>query len=87
MGKSYEAHDFYCLNCGRKNIPLIRDCGKRRGKYHRKSLYCIWCKNTVNHIEICNQEEKEEFLEAFENGEFKEESKNSIDYIRNSGIR
>ena len=87
MGKSYETHDFYCLNCGLKSLPICRDCGRKRESFHRKRLYCFHCKQEVNHIEIKNQEEKNEFLEAFENGEFREEATQSLNYVRTAGLR
>ena len=74
----YETHDFYCLRCGRKGIPIGRKCGQRREQFHRKKLHCIFCNLTINHIEIKNQEEKEIFMEAYNNGEFKEEAEASI---------
>ena len=71
-------HDFYCLNCGHKGIPLPRQTNKQRKKWHRKKLYCPFCKQTVNHVECRNFYEVELFLEAFKNGEFKQEAENSI---------
>lgn len=75
---AYESHDFYCLNCGKKSIPLSRKVGHQHSKNHRKKLYCPFCKTTVNHIEVRNYDEKEDFLEKFANGEFAEEAKESI---------
>ena len=78
----YEAHDFYCMKCGRKGLPVHRKCGQFREPMHRKNLYCVFCREEVNHIEVRNQEEKEEFMEAFNNGEFTTES---IYYVRSAG--
>lgn len=79
---SYENHDFYCINCGRKGIPLSRRVSLQHGKFHRKKLYCIYCKEEVNHIECRTPEEVEEFKENFENGVYKDEAKESLDYVR-----
>ena len=54
-------HDFYCINCGKKGMPLARKTGKQKEKFHRKRLYCLNCKTEVNHIECRNQEEVETF--------------------------
>ena len=83
----YEAHDFYCLNCGRKGLPCQRKMGQQREQFHRKKLHCIFCNLSVNHMEIRNQEEKEYFMEAFENGDFKEEAEESIRCCGDTGIR
>ena len=32
--------DFYCTECGRKGIPIIRIAGKEREAGHLKKLYC-----------------------------------------------
>ena len=74
----YEAHDFYCLNCGQKTLPVHRKKGQERGAFHRKRLWCVHCKAEINCVEIRNQQEKEKFLEAYENGEFREEAANSL---------
>ena len=80
-----ETHDFYCINCGRKGIPIARKVGQLHGEFHRKKLYCIFCKTEVNHIEVRNQEEKEIFMEAYKNGEYKEEAKESVYHVRACG--
>ena len=38
--KKYEDHSFYCLNCGKKGIPIWRNKGHLHSKNHRKALYC-----------------------------------------------
>ena len=79
---SYENHDFYCMNCGRKGIPLSRRVSFQHGKFHRKKLYCIYCKEEVNHIECKTYEEVKIFKDAFEREEFKEEAEESLSYCR-----
>ena len=81
MSKNYRRkiniHDFYCINCGKKGITLPRKDNKRKGKFHRKKLYCLNCGFLINHVEICNTEEYWEFQEMFESGNFKEEAEQS----------
>lgn len=78
--RDWDTVDFYCINCGNKSIPLARAGNKRKGKGHRKNMYCPTCKHTVNHIECRNQYEVEEFLEDFQNGVFLEEAAQELDY-------
>lgn len=78
--KAYESHDFYCINCGQKNIPLLRSGSQLKGKYHRKNMYCYHCKHTVNHIECRNAEEVNAFLNDYKNGVFKEEANSELSY-------
>lgn len=77
---------FYCMNCGEKGIPVCRKKSKQKGKHHRKKLYCIHCKNEVNHIECRNDVEVEEFKKAFAAGEYKEEALESIQTSKNHDI-
>lgn len=44
--------DFYCTRCGNKGIPVIRKAGKQREGGHLKKLYCMYCKEEVNHAEV-----------------------------------
>ena len=81
---TYEIHDFYCLNCGKKSIPLSRKSGHQHARNHRKKLYCPWCKTEVNHIECKNSSDIEKFKKNFEEGLYKEEAQKSIDFIYNS---
>ena len=76
--KHFETHDFYCMNCGNKAIPIMRNNGFDHAKHHRKKLYCPFCKHEVNHIEVKNLEDKEWFLEQFKKGMFKEEVRASL---------
>ena len=78
----YFTNDFYCLNCGRKGIPCVRPDSKRREPFHRKKLYCIFCHLECNHVEINSDEQRAEFLEMFEHGDFIEEAKASITFIK-----
>jgi hypothetical protein len=74
----YEMHDFYCLACGHKTLPVHRKQGKMHGAFHRKRLWCYHCKQEINCVEVRNDEEKEIFMEAFNNGEYQEEAAESL---------
>lgn len=74
--------ELFCLNCGNKGIPIYRQRNKMRETGHRKALYCIHCRETVNHYECRTPNEAVEFKERFSAGEFAEEAKNSIAYIK-----
>ena len=78
----YESHDFYCLNSDKKTIPLSRNYGFKHAKGHRKRLYCPWCKQECNAIEITNLDEKEEFERKFAEGAYKDEAKESCAFSR-----
>lgn len=75
---NYILHDFYCINCGQKNLAILRADGRLKEKFHRKKLYCYHCKNTINCIECRSDEEVQEFKEMFERGEFQDEAKESL---------
>lgn len=85
--KKYENHSFYCLNCGKKGIPIWRDKGHLHSKNHRKVLYCPFCHETVNHMEITSLEDKEKFKEDFNKGLYKEEAQASISYVSKQTIK
>lgn len=81
---AYEQHDFYCLNCGNKGIPIHRNRGHLHAGGHRKKLYCLTCKCEVNHIEITTADALEQFKEDFKNGVYKDEAEESIRVVRDS---
>ena len=74
-----EEHSFWCINCGKRGIPLSRTTGRQRERFHRKKLYCPNCKVTVNHIECKNSIEIEQFQEEYQAGNFQEEAKESVE--------
>ena len=83
---AFEEHKFYCLNCGQQALPIRRNKGYLHKAFHRKKLYCWHCKEEVNHIEIRNPEEEEEFKKNFINGVYKDEATDSIHFVRSSRI-
>lgn len=78
--RAFETHDFYCINCGKKGIPISRQNGHKREAFHRKWMYCPNCKHTVNHIECRTQEEKEQFMADFLVGKYQEEAALELAY-------
>lgn len=77
-------NDFYCMNCGAKNLALPRRDSHQHERFHRKKMYCFHCKQEVNHIECKTYEDVLEFRENFENGVYADEAKDSISYVRSS---
>lgn len=75
-----ETHDFYCISCGKKGIPLMRPVYNRKGKSHLKRLYCPNCRHTVNHLECTTLAEVEEFKAKFEAGEYIEEARRELSF-------
>lgn len=74
----YDRHDFYCIKCGNKGIPVQRRINHKHGKHHRKKLWCPYCKLFINHVECRNDEEIEEFKNNWEAGLYDEEVKESL---------
>ena len=74
--------EFWCISCGRKGIPIMRESSRIREQGHRKALYCITCRTTVNHVETRNEEEARQFREDFEAGKYADEAKKSLEYAR-----
>ena len=78
--KGYEAHRFFCLQCGHENLPIYRKTSHQHKKYHRKKLYCPYCKTEINHIELRSDEEVAEFKKQFEQGDYINEAKESLSF-------
>ena len=85
--RNYAEHSFYCINCGNKGIPLMRNQGFKHQGMHRKKLYCVFCKQEVNHVECKTLDEIEEFRINFENGVYKDEAKESLYFVGASRMR
>ena len=66
----------YCMQCGHP-YELIEPDRRKRSKDHRKALYCVSCKQVVNHIPMT----KEEFEEEYAAGTFKNEVSLDKEYI------
>ena len=77
-GNRFDMSSFYCPRCGKKAMDLPRPRSLTRQAFHRKKLYCIYCKTEVNHIEIKNHFDAEKFKEEFERGVYIDEAKESL---------
>ena len=44
--------DFYCTSCGHKGIPCFRIAGREREPGHLKRLFCLYCQEERNMVEI-----------------------------------
>ena len=84
---NYAEHSFYCINCGNKGIPLMRKQGFKHSGMHRKKLYCVHCKQEVNHVECKTFDEVEEFRINFENGGYKDEAKEILCFVGAAVVR
>jgi hypothetical protein len=83
---SFSEHSFYCIQCGNKGIPIMRNNGRAKEKFHRKKLYCLHCKQEINHIECRTEEEVNQFKEDFESGVYLSEVEEIIPNVRPSGL-
>lgn len=81
-----EQHDFYCLNCGKRNIPIMRPRGHMRGKGHLKAMYCPYCKKEVNQFECYDEGDVRDFLKKFEAGEFIEQAEESMKFLNEKRV-
>lgn len=80
--KNFKMHDFYCPNCGQKNLSVLRSRGQMRKVEHRKVMYCPHCKLTLNMIECRNDEEAYLFKERFELGYYEQEVKEDLEFMK-----
>ncbi len=42
----------YCTKCGKEGIGIFRKPSQCREPGHLKKMYCIYCKEEINHVEI-----------------------------------
>ena len=72
MCNNLEISDFYCTQCGTKNMPVWRKKGKLREAGHLKKLYCLHCKKETNNCEVkpLTHYDFETFKTEFEYGNF-----------------
>lgn len=78
--------EFWCISCGEKGIPIMRERCKQRGKGHRKALYCVRCRKVINHIETRNEEEAQRFREEYAAGKYAAEAELSIQYAEEHNL-
>ena len=84
MAKNYQTHRFFCIKCGKEGIPLARKQGHKHERFHRKKLYCPYCRMEINHVECQTDEDVYNFRADFEEGVFIDEVEESLVVIRNS---
>ena len=77
-----QQHSFYCINCGKKAYELMRKTGHQYPRFHRKKMYCPYCKQEINMVECKNEADIFEFRNDFINGVYKDEAEDSISFIR-----
>lgn len=78
-----QASRFFCTNCGKEGIPVARKLGQERKSGHLKKLYCLYCKDEYNHVEVKTTGDYtyEDFLEEFNSGRFIDGNRESIDSL------
>lgn len=69
-GNSFTFSSFYCPSCGKKAMDLPRPRSLIRQGFHRKKLYCPWCRTTYNCVEVRDEMERREFIEDWEAGKY-----------------
>lgn len=71
---------FFCTECGREGVPIMRPKGAQRESGHLKKLYCIYCQKEVNHAEIRENGNYtlEDFQQEFNLGRFKNGDREAI---------
>lgn len=87
MKKNYNIRksEFYCCKCGRRGLDIHRRPSQQREAGHLKKLFCLYCKEEVNHAEVDPDFHytKEDFMLEFKYHNFDEnqnrkESLNSL---------
>ena len=73
-GNRFEMSSFYCPRCGKKAMDLPRPRSLTRQAFHRKKLYCPWCRETYNCIECRNEIERQDFIADWEDGLYEKEA-------------
>lgn len=74
--------DFYCTCCGHKGIPIIRHSGKAKEPGHLKKLFCLYCQDEKNMVEIKNKGPYtlEEFYIEYKYNNFDENGNRKMPY-------
>ena len=80
-------NEFYCTQCGKKGIPVIRRKGKEREAGHLKKLYCLNCGKETNHVECRSWSgyTKEDFEIEFNYNNFTEDGLRKMPYGKLKG--
>lgn len=74
--------EFYCTQCGKKGLPVVRRRGSMREPGHLKRLYCVFCNKEVNHVEVspCGKYTYEMFLAERKANNFNEDGERILTY-------
>ena len=74
--------DFYCVYCGKKGIPVVRQGNSQREKGHLKKLFCLYCGKETNHVEIRHfgNYTVEDFYQEFNSKNFDAEGNRKMEY-------
>lgn len=89
MTNYFTFDDFYCTNCGKKNISVARRLGQQREPGHLKNLYCPYCKQEHNAVEVkehCLNYTVEDFFLEFNNGNFNEDGTRKMPFKKFKGV-
>lgn len=80
--------EFYCTQCGNKGIPIMRRRGAEREAGHLKKIYCLKCKQELNHVECkpFSHYDYNDFLQEFEYGNFSEDGQRKVSYGELKGL-
>lgn len=73
-GNRFDMSSFYCPKCGKKAMDLPRPRSLTRQAFHRKKLYCPWCRETYNCVECRNEIERQNFIADWEDGVYEKEA-------------
>jgi hypothetical protein len=75
---------FFCTQCGKEGIPILRKVAHQRENRHLKKLYCTYCKEEINHAEVREGSSYtyEDFVEEFNLGRFKNDgTRDTVDEL------
>ena len=78
-GNRFDMSSFYCPKCGKKAMDLPRPRSLTRQAFHRKKLYCPWCRETYNCIACRNEIERQVFIPNWEDGVYEEEAQTVLE--------
>lgn len=69
----FNISDFYCCNCATKGMPIARKLSKQKEVEHYKVIYCLVCKQELNHIEVREfDHNKEDVVRDIKEGKYKD---------------
>ena len=74
---------FFCTNCGKESVPIMRRKSHMREAGHLKKLYCINCRKEINHFEVrdIDTDGIEQFKKEFILGRFIDGNRTEINKL------